>query len=125
MNVILTKEHRIMGVAEGDVTWKAAFVTQSSEAGKGSSGKSELDVKRKELSEGASRSLNQSWDCSHVEKDLEEGHEITWLEDDEMMRQWEEVSKEAAITFKEGMRAEKTKLKQCKMYRSSWCRRRR
>ena len=72
MSAILAKEQRDMEVAEGDVTWKAASVAQSIEAGQGTSGKSEFDVNRKDLLEGTSRSTSQSLDCSQVEDDLEE-----------------------------------------------------
>ena len=33
-------------------------------------------------------------DCSQVDGELEERDAMDWLEDDEMMKQWEEVSKE-------------------------------
>ena len=72
MSAILAKELREMEVAEGDVTWKVASVAQSTEAGQGTSGKSEFEVNRKDLLEGTSRSMSQSVDCSQVEDDLEE-----------------------------------------------------
>ena len=34
------------------------------------------------------------WDCSQNEDSIEEGDVIDWYEDDEMLRQWEEVSEE-------------------------------
>ena len=39
-----------MKVAEGDVAWKAASMSQSFKAGNGTSCKSEFDVERKDLS---------------------------------------------------------------------------
>ena len=43
----------------------------------------------------------QSWDCSQVENELEERAAMNWPLDDEMMRPWEEVSKdEDEITVK-------------------------
>ena len=33
-----------------------------------------------------------------AQEDFEEGDAMNWLEDDEMMRQWEEVSKEEGET---------------------------
>ena len=47
----------------------------------------------------SSRQVGQSWDCSQVEYELEERHAMDWLEDDEMMKQWEEVSKEEEKTM--------------------------
>ena len=46
------------------------------------------------LTEETRGSVGQSWDRSQVEDDLEEGDAMDWLKEDEMMRQWEEVSKE-------------------------------
>ena len=54
MSAILAKEPRETEVAEGDVTWKAASVARSIEAGQGTSGKSEFEVNRKDLLEGTS-----------------------------------------------------------------------
>ena len=38
--------------------------------------------------------MKQKWDCSQIEDSFEEGDVTDWYEDDEMMRHWEEVSKE-------------------------------
>ena len=38
--------------------------------------------------------MGQSWDCSQMEDELDERDATDWLADDEMMKQWEEVSKE-------------------------------
>ena len=56
-------------------------------AGNCTSGKSEFHVKRKDLSEATSRSLNHSWGCSQVEEDLEDEEAMDWFEDDEILRQ--------------------------------------
>ena len=54
------------------------------------------------MSEGTISCLKQSWGCSQAEDDREEEDTTDWLEDDEMMRQWEEVSKdEGKITLKQ------------------------
>ena len=44
--------------------------------------------------EGTALGLKQKWYCSQVEDDFQEGHAMDWLEDDEMMKQWEDVSNE-------------------------------
>ena len=47
--------------------------------------------------------MGRSWNCSQVEDELEERDAMDWLEDDEIMRQWEEVSKEEErITRRKG-----------------------
>ena len=38
--------------------------------------------------------MGQSWDCSQIEDELEERDAMDWLMNDEVMRQWKEVSKE-------------------------------
>ena len=38
--------------------------------------------------------LGQSWDCSQIEDELGERDAMDWLMNDEVMRQWDEVSKE-------------------------------
>ena len=79
-------------------------MAQSFGTAKGSSGKSEFDVERKDMS------FNQSWDWSQVEG-WEEGDETDWLADDDMRRQCQEVSKEEGnITLEE-----------CNMHLSQWC----
>ena len=60
----------------------------------GLSGGSGFGVNRKDLLKETRRSVSQSWDCSQVEDDLEEGAGMDWYEDDEMLRPWEEVGKE-------------------------------
>ena len=37
--------------------------------------------------------VGHSWDCPQVESELDERDATDWLMDDEMIRQWEEVSK--------------------------------
>ena len=55
--------------------------------------KSGLQVGHKDWLEGAASGLKQKWDCSPVEDEFE-GNVMDWLEDDEVMKQWEDVSKE-------------------------------
>ena len=50
---------------------------------------------------GIEQSLKQKWYCSQVEKDFGEGDVMDWYQDDEMMRQWEETSKEAGESYEE------------------------
>ena len=56
--------------------------------------KSGLGVGHKDWFERAASGLKQKWDCCQAEDDFEEGDVMDWLEDDEMMRQWEGASKE-------------------------------
>ena len=47
--------------------------------------------------------MDQSWCCSQIEDESEERDAMDRLQDDEMMRQWEEVSKEEEkITLRRG-----------------------
>ena len=78
----------------GEGTWKAACGAQSAKAGGDPFGESELEVGQKGLSEGFVLCWKLNWDCSRDENNLEEGDAMDWLEDDEMMKQWEEVSKD-------------------------------
>ena len=99
------KEPREMDGAGGAATWKAASEAQSSEAEIGPSGESGIGVNRKDSLETRKASsvgevgqemrpcVGQSWDCSQLEDDLEERDSMDWLEDDEVMRQLEEVNK--------------------------------
>ena len=51
---------------------------------------------------------------------------MDWLVDDQMMRQWEELSKEEekiTLTRNEGRTSKKRM--ECNMYRNKWCNRRR
>ena len=103
---IEAKEAREADVAGCGVTWKAASGTQSSEAEIGPSGGSAVGVNRKdsletrnarangEVVQETCRSVGQSWDCAQLEDELEERDVMGWLEDDEMRRKWEEVSKD-------------------------------
>ena len=54
-----------------------------------------LGVEQKDWLEGTASGLEHKCDCSQLEDDSEEGDVMDWLEDDEMMKQWEDVSKEA------------------------------
>ena len=49
---------------------------------------------QKDWLEGTASGLEHKWDCSQLEDDFEEGDVMDWLEDDDMMKQWEDVSKE-------------------------------
>ena len=40
------------------------------------------------------QSLKQKLDCSQIEEHFGEGYVMDWYEDDEMVRHWEEISKE-------------------------------
>ena len=83
-----------MDAAEGGITWKAASVARSSTAEMGPSGEPGIGVNRKDLSEETRRSVGPGWESSQVEDVLEERDAMDWLEDDMMMRRWEEVSQE-------------------------------
>ena len=53
------------------------------------------------LADGLFQHVGQSWDCSQMENELEERDAMAWPMDDEMTRQWEEVSnEEEEITVK-------------------------
>ena len=58
--------------------------------------------------------------ASQVEEECQEGDVMDWLEDDEMMKSWEEVSKvEVKIMVRKKLKARDYKLKVCRTYR--WC----
>ena len=78
---------------EGGVTCKAVFVAQSTRAGGDPSSKSELGVGQKDWLEGPASGLKQKWDWSQATDAFEEGDVMDWLEDAEMVRQWEDVGK--------------------------------
>ena len=62
-----------------------------------SSGRFVRNVERGSGGDGGEESfqyVNQSWDCSQVENELEERDAMDWLMDDEMVKQCEEVAKE-------------------------------
>ena len=86
-----------MDATEGTVTWKAASVARSSMSEMGSSGESGFGINWKDLLEETRRIVGLSWNCSHVEDDLEEGDAMDWLKDDEVMRQWRQVSNEELL----------------------------
>ena len=94
LNAIMVEETRETDAAMGEGTWKAACGAQSTKAGGDPFGESELEVGQKGLSEGSASCWKLNWDCSRDENNLEEGDVMDWLEDDEMMKQWEEVSKD-------------------------------
>ena len=50
-----------MDAVQRDVTWKAASLTRREKAGEDPSGESELEVRRKDLSEGTASCFKQSW----------------------------------------------------------------
>ena len=64
MSAILGEEPRETDAAEGEVTWKAASSARSTQAGKEPFGESELEVGRKDLSEGTTSCLKQILDFS-------------------------------------------------------------
>ena len=119
------KERRRRGWAKGlergdDVTWEAASVSHCSNA---ETGGCFWRIQVWRQSEGfaggdPSGRMSQGWGCSQVEDVLEEGDAMDWLEDDETLRHWEEVSnEEQKITLKR-REGDKLKPKECKMHRS-------
>ena len=90
------------------VTRNAVSVAQSTKEGEVLFSDSGLEVGRKDWLDGAGSGLKQKWDCSQVEGDFEGGDVTDWLEDDEKMKQWEDVSK------KEDGRKEPQQLKVCR-----------
>ena len=54
-----------------------------------------LGVGQKDWLEGTASGFEHKCDCSQLEDDFEEGDVMDWLEGDEMMQHWEDVSKEA------------------------------
>ena len=93
LNAIMVEETMETDAAMGESTWKSACVARSTKAGGDLFGESELEVGQKGLWEGSASCWKLNWDCSGDENNLEEGGVMDWLEDDEMMKQWEEVSK--------------------------------
>ena len=92
MNAIIAGEPRETDTAEGGVTRKAASVDQSTKAREVLYSKSELGVVWKDWLEGNASGFKQKWNCSQAEDDIEE--QMDWLENGEMMKQWEDVGKE-------------------------------
>ena len=79
---------------DGRVTRNALSAAQNTDAGEDPFSKSELGVGQKDGLEGTASGWKGKWDCTQAEDDFDEGDVMYWLEDDEMMRQWEDVSKE-------------------------------
>ena len=87
------------------VTTNTVSVTQSINVKEDSIKHAELGVERKDERKGIEQRVRQTWECSHIEDSLGEGDVTDWCEDDEMMRRWEEVSKEeGSIVQKENGR---------------------
>ena len=87
----------------GGVTRNTVSAALSTHAGEDSLRKSELGIGRKDDLKGIEQSLKQKWDSSQIEGDFGDGDVVDWYEDDEMMRQWEEASKEEEMIAKRNM----------------------
>ena len=83
VNEILAGVPRETDAAGSGVAQVAVFVAQSTNAGR---------------DPGTASGMKQKWDCSQVEDEFGEGDGMEWLEGDDLMRQWEEVSKEEEKT---------------------------
>ena len=78
----------------GEGTCKAACVAQGTMAGEILSLSLSLKSGRRVCRKDLRRAGNCIGICREMKNNLEEGDVMDWLEDDEMMKEWEEVSKD-------------------------------